>query len=135
MNIYFNNMCSKDLELEIIKKPYIPSPKKKISTVQLQGKDGNCYIDEGTYEDITIPIEFNFEYDPNELELKEIQIKNWLNNISDNTLKFENSMFYYKVKNIEMEDIQYSEVYEINTFTASFICCLLYTSPSPRDTR
>lgn len=123
MEIQFNNLNSKDLELEIIKKPFIPIPRKIVETKDINGKDGSYYIDKNTYEDIIVSIDFNFyATDHEDLELRVIRIQKWLNSINDNKLIINNSMFYYIVKNINISNIEYDGIYEINKFTVEFVC-------------
>ncbi len=84
-DIVFNGNKQSDLDLEIIKRPFIPIPKKKIKTIDIEDVDGSYYIDNGIYEDIVIQIEFNFI--ENNLDFIRQRIRNvtfWLENIKDN---------------------------------------------------
>ncbi|NFL39683.1 distal tail protein Dit [Clostridium botulinum] len=122
-NIYFNNKSNEDLGIEVIKRPFIPIPKRKIKTIDVEGHDGSYYVDEETYEDIVISIEFNFiENDLYNIRNRIRNIKFWLENIDDNKLKLDDDRsFYYKVKNLEIENFNYEELYEIQKFTVDFI--------------
>lgn len=123
MQIIFNKISTNDLDIKVVKKPFIPPPKKGVESIGIEGKDGNYYIDKETYEDISINVDFNFfSANNDDLELKSAKIQNWLNDIEDNKLIIDNSMFYFKVKNIEVSNIEYDGVYEISKFTVNFIC-------------
>ncbi|OSA88808.1 UNVERIFIED_ORG: phage tail protein [Clostridium botulinum] len=123
-DIIFNNMMQSDLDLEIIKRPFIPIPKRKIKTIDISDADGSYYMDNKIYEDIVIQIEFNFI--ENNLDFIRQRIRNvtfWLENIKDNKLRLMNDFdYYYKVKNVEIENFNYEELYEIQKFTVNFIC-------------
>ncbi|MCS6103570.1 phage tail protein [Clostridium botulinum] len=123
-DIIFNNMKQSDLDLEIIKRPFIPIPKRKIKTIDISDADGSYYMENETYEDIEISIEFNFI--ENNLDFIRQKIRNitfWLNNINDNKLRLMNDFeYYYNVKNVEMSEYTYDEIYEIQKFTVSFTC-------------
>ncbi len=123
-DIIFNNIRQSDLDLEIIKRPFIPIPKRKIKTIDISDADGSYYIDNKIYEDIVIQIEFNFI--ENNLDFIRQRIRNvtfWLENIKDNKLRLMNDFdYYYKVKNVEIENFNYEELYEIQKFTVNFTC-------------
>ena len=46
-----------DYGIIISKRPSIPSPKRRVSYVDIPGRDSNLKYDEGTFEDITIVVE------------------------------------------------------------------------------
>ncbi|NFE72536.1 phage tail protein [Clostridium botulinum] len=123
-DIIFNNMRQSDLDLEIIKRPFIPIPKRKIKTIDISDADGSYYINNEIYEDIIIQIEFNFiENNLDFIRQKIRTITFWLENIKDNRLRLMNDFdYYYKVKNVEIENFNYEELYEIQKFTVNFTC-------------
>lgn len=121
MDIYFNNKYSSEFDIEVIARPAIPISKNNYEIKNINGTDGNYYINKNTVDDITIPIDLNF-LDTDDIEQKIIKISNWLNYIEDNKLIIGRSQFYYKVKCIEASDIEDSGNYTIKKFTVNFIC-------------
>ncbi|NFE93717.1 distal tail protein Dit [Clostridium botulinum] len=121
-SIIFNKICNLDLDIDIIKRPIIPFPTKRISPKEVPGKDGCYYVDEGTYEDMIIPIEFNFiENDLDNIKPKVRNIKKWIDNIDDEKLILSDDPdMFYKVCKVELSNIEYEDLYEIQKFTVSF---------------
>ncbi|NFN17828.1 phage tail protein [Clostridium botulinum] len=122
-SIAFNKRCNLDLDLEIIKRPIIPFPTKRITPKDVPGHDGSYYIDEETYEDMIIPIEFNFvENDLDIIKSKVRNIKKWIDNIEDEKLILsDDPEMFYKVCKVELSEIAYEDLYEIQKFTVNFI--------------
>lgn len=101
--LIFNNLNSKfDLGLSIVKRPNIPSTSKNKMTKQIPGRDGLVYEEEGGYQDIVIPVEFNF-IEKNNLKERFRQIKLWVNEIQDNKLIFsDDPEWFYKVVDVKL---------------------------------
>ncbi|NRY61517.1 distal tail protein Dit [Clostridium beijerinckii] len=66
-----------DFGILISKRPSIPSPKRRINTINIPGRDSNLIFDEKTYEDITLSVECSVKDDQN-LANKIDDIKAWL---------------------------------------------------------
>jgi predicted phage tail component-like protein len=75
-----------DYGILISTRPTIPSPKRRVSAIDIPGRDSSLRYDEGTYEDITITIECAITGD-NILE-KIDEIKAWLYGAGENDLIF-----------------------------------------------
>lgn len=101
--LIFNNLNSKfDLGLSIVKRPNIPSTSKIKTTKQIPGRDGLVYEEEGGYQDIVIPVKFNF-IEKNNLKERFRQIKLWINEIQDNKLIFsDDPEWFYKVVDVKL---------------------------------
>jgi predicted phage tail component-like protein len=112
----------RDLNIKAIKRPNIPSPKRKHKQVPIEGRDGDLYIDEECYEDITISIDYNF-IDKRNFHEKCRSIKRWLNKIQENKLVLSDDHgVFYKVKKVEVSD-NIERIYKIiGKFTVKFIC-------------
>ena len=101
--LIFNNLNSKfDLGLSIVKRPNIRSTSKIKTTKQIPGRDGLVYEKEGGYQDIVIPVEFNF-IEKNNLKERFRQIKLWINEVQDNKLIFsDDPEWFYKVVDVKL---------------------------------
>lgn len=75
----------KDFGIYVEKRPNIPSPKRRISYVDVPGRDSALRRDEGTYEDITLSVECSLIGDPYS---KISSIKSWLLNAGESDLIF-----------------------------------------------
>lgn len=119
--VYFNNKRDLDFGIKATKRPSIPVQRKKLKSTSVNGTDGNVYIDDGTYEDITISVDFNF-IDRTNFQQKCRQIKKWLNKIENYQLKFSDDLgIFYKVKKVEIDDIE--RVYKVlGRFSVKFTC-------------
>jgi predicted phage tail component-like protein len=122
-NIDFNNNNSfGDFGLAIEHRPIIPVPKRRINQIVVPGRNGSLTEDEGTYEDMEIPVNFAFVNKENVYEQSRT-IVNWLNGtISDNHLIFSDDPdYYYKVKFVRTSDIERFMII-VGKFTATFVC-------------
>lgn len=120
--IIFNNSTSKDLKVEAIKRPSIPSPTRQYREKEVLGR-GKVYEDLGTYDDIQIPVDFNFfVHDPNDFNERFRQIKKWINNIKDKKLKFSDDLsFFYVVNKAEITSPT-REIKRLGKFSVTFTC-------------
>lgn len=76
----------KDYGIIIAKRPTLPSPKRRVSYVDVPGRDSSFRYDEGTYEDITIVVECTVK--GNKLAEKLDNIKSWLLGTGEGELIF-----------------------------------------------
>lgn len=121
--VIFNDNTSKDLGIAVIKRPSIPSPKRRYIEKEVQGRNGMLYEDLGTYEDIEINVEFNFiSWNPNKWNSNFRIIKKWINNIKDNKLKFSDDLgFFYLVNKTEITGSE-REFKRLGKFEVVFTC-------------
>jgi len=75
-----------DYGIIISKRPSLPSPKRRVSYIDIPGRDSNLRYDEGTYEDITITVECTVKGN-NILEQLD-NIKAWLFSAGESDLIF-----------------------------------------------
>ncbi len=120
--IIYNNKSNEELDIEVVKRPIIPVPIRRFKEIPIEGHDGNYYIDEETYDDITFPIEFNFvENDLDNIRSKVRNIKNWIEDMKDNKLILsDDPSVFYKVCKAELSEITYQNLYEIQNFNINF---------------
>lgn len=120
--IIFNNKNSEDLGVYVIKRPFIPIPKRKYETIEIEGSDGDYYSDD-EYEDIDITIEFNFESTQENIRPKIREITKWIEKDIDNKLVFsDDTTVFFKVSRVEFDNFNYEEIYEIQKFNVTFTC-------------
>lgn len=75
----------KDFGIYVEKRPNIPSPKRRVSYIDVPGRDSSLRRDDETYEDITLSVECSLIGDPYS---KISCIKSWLLNAGENDLIF-----------------------------------------------
>lgn len=75
-----------DFGIIISKRPSMPSPKRRVSYIEIPGRDSNLRYDEGTYEDITIAVECSIK--GNNIAEKLDDIKAWLFGLGESDLIF-----------------------------------------------
>lgn len=76
-----------DFGILISKRPSVPSPKRRVSFVNVPGRNSSIKFDEKVYEDITIAVECaikDFESLPDKID----EIKAWLFNAGESDLVF-----------------------------------------------
>lgn len=76
-----------DFGILISQRPNIPSPKRRINTINIPGRNSNLRFDEKTYEDITLTVQCSIK-DKQNLTNKIDNIKAWLFNLGENDLVF-----------------------------------------------
>lgn len=76
-----------DFGILISKRPSIPSPKRRISFIDIPGRDSTLRFDEGTFEDITIALECSVK-DSSNITSKIDDIKAWLFTAGESDLIF-----------------------------------------------
>jgi predicted phage tail component-like protein len=76
-----------DFGIFITKRPTIPSPKRRVSYIDIPGRHSRLRYDEGTFEDITIAVECTIK-DRENLLLKIDNIKSWLFGAGESDLIF-----------------------------------------------
>jgi predicted phage tail component-like protein len=76
-----------DFGILIAKRPTIPSPKRRVSYIDIPGRHSRLRYDEGTYEDINIAVECTVK-DRENLLYKLDNIKAWLFGIGESDLIF-----------------------------------------------
>lgn len=110
----------KDYGIIISKRPSLPSPKRRISYVEVPGRDSSFRYDEGTYEDITIVVECSVK--DNDLAEKLDNIKAWLFGSGEEVLIFsfqEDKKYIAQVVNL----IDFTQVFKYtSTFPIIFNC-------------
>lgn len=76
-----------DFGILIAKRPNIPLPKRRVSSVVIPGRSSSLKFDEGTYDDITITIECSI-IDKKDIIEKIDKIKEWLMTTGESDLIF-----------------------------------------------
>ena len=76
-----------DFGILIAKRPDLPSPKRRVSTINIPGRDSNLRFDEKTYEDITLTVECSVKDNLNVAD-KIDDIKAWLFGTGESDLIF-----------------------------------------------
>lgn len=83
---FANKNSSTDFGIFIEKRPNINSPKRRISYIEVPGRDSSLRYDEGTYEDVTIAVDCTIKGD-NLMERLD-SIKTWLYSAGESDLVF-----------------------------------------------
>lgn len=76
-----------DFDILISQRPSLPSPKRRINTINIPGRDSNLRFDEKTYEDLTITVECLVK-DNSNIASKIDDIKAWLFGTGESDLIF-----------------------------------------------
>lgn len=86
-----------------ISRPNIPSPSKRINEYDVLGRDGKLYEDTGFYDDIEIPVSFNYMTDKNRWFEAHRYFKKFFKGAKE--LQFnDDANFYYRIKKISISD-------------------------------
>ncbi len=109
-----------DYGIIITKRPTLPSPKRKVSYIQVPGRDSTLRYDEKTYEDITIAVECTVKGDDvlNKLD----GVKVWLYSAGESDLIFSFQQDKKYVAQV-VNSIDFRQVFKIaSQFVIIFNC-------------
>ena len=76
--IIYNGQMNTEFNVSVRYRPDMPTPAREYEAIKVEGRDGELYEDKGTYEDITIEIDFNFKAEPDEWQARFRKMKKWL---------------------------------------------------------
>lgn len=109
-----------DYNILISQRPSLPSAKRRVSYIDIPGRDSSFRYDEGTYEDITIAVECSIKDDNISDKLDEIKV--WLFSAGESDLIFSfQSDKKYKAQVVNA--IDFKQVYKIaSSFVILFNC-------------
>lgn len=105
----------------VMQRPDIPAGKKDYTVIDISGKDGVLYVDEGTVSDIEISVELNFMTLPQQWLEKYRIIKKWLLGELGNLKFTDDEEYFYKVKKVEITGTK-RKSREIGVLTVVFVC-------------
>lgn len=119
-SIEFNDISSKNMDVEIVRRPSIPSAIRNVEEQTVPGMNGSVFFDYNTYQSITIEIEMNFKTTPNNWNNRTSEMKQWIVGQGKLYLSDMQSEFY-KVKRAYISKSERSSK-NVGTFTAYFVC-------------
>lgn len=102
-----------------VKPPIIPTPKKRYNEVSIPGRDGIYYEDLETYDDIVLPIEFNFRSKDKTVDEAFRYFRRVLADTKE-LMRTSDPDMYYKIKKIEIGDLDRGTSETIGTFQCDF---------------
>lgn len=117
--LYFNNNSNLDMNLYITDYPTIELNNEVYDTQDIEGHNGSVYIDLDYYKDRTL--EFSFDLRCTNITEKLYEVKEWLLNVNDNRLVFNNDKCYmvkkvllnsFKQVNIHLAELEVSFIVE-----------------------
>ena len=119
-DVEYNIIRASDLKLLVKKRPDMPSPKKNYTETEVPGRDGMLVETDETYQDIPLPVEFNYGAEQWHSVFR--KAKQWLFSKGNGHLRFmDDAAFYYKVKKVEIEDNKRLSL-RVGNFIATFVC-------------
>ena len=117
--LYFNNNSNLDMNLYITDYPTIELNNEVYDTQDIEGRNGSVYIDLDYYKDRTL--EFSFDLRCTNITEKLYEVKEWLLNVNDNRLVFNNDKCYmvkkvllnsFKQVNMHLAELEVSFIVE-----------------------
>ena len=118
-----NGTAASSVGVYAIRRPNIPTPKRRISLITVPGADGAFTDDEETYEPIQFDIECNFmSKTPDTFADEARAVRQWLYSQQRSELIFsDDTEFFYKTQIILPSDIERTSN-RIGVFTISVTC-------------
>ena len=95
----------------------VPSAQRDVTEVEVPGRDGALYIDNGRFKPIVIPVKLNFK--SLETDYRKRKIERWLSGSGNLKFTYDNDIFY-KCKKVELSD--WESAARTGKITANFYC-------------
>lgn len=119
-HVFYAGSRDIDYGLMVVCRPKIPAPKKRVTITAVSGRVDDVSYEDGSYEDMTIPVEFNYVTRPEQWTEEFRQAILWLRR--SGVLQFSDDLgVFYKVRYIEIAGNERS-IKRLGKFTASFVC-------------
>ncbi|MDM5430840.1 phage tail domain-containing protein [Bacillus mycoides] len=115
-DIRINDKLGRNYHLCMVDRPKIPTAKKKIEFIEVDGRENGALTKEKGYEDVNFTVEFNLLEDENIKPLLR-KIKAWIMNAK--VVSFTDDYVYRKIKSVEIGDID-NEIEEYGKFQVTF---------------
>lgn len=115
-DIRINDRLGRDYYVCMVDRPKIPTAKKKIEFIEVDGRENGALTKNKGYEDVEFTVEFNLLEDENIKPLLR-GIKAWIMNAK--ILSFTDDFVYRKIKSVEIGDIE-NEIEEYGKFQVTF---------------
>ncbi|AXY08559.1 phage tail protein [Bacillus thuringiensis LM1212] len=116
VDIRINERLGQDYHLCMVERPNIPTSKKKIEFIDVDGRENGALTKEKGYEDVEFTVKFNLLEDENIKPLLR-KIKAWI--MSAKIVSFTDDYVYRKIKSVEIGDID-NEIEEYGKFEVLF---------------
>ena len=121
--VNYNGQNCVDVGLKAVKRPNIPTSQKRITEIVIPGRSGALHIDEGTYEGIEIPVEFNFIETPGNWAATLRKARGWIHGSGDGRLVFsDDDQYFYKVNYVRTDGDTERSLKRLGYLTAVFVC-------------
>lgn len=119
-SVAFKGQSCNEFDLLVKKRPDIPAPKRRITEIEVAGRDGVLIQADEVYEQITIPVQFNFMVDKKNWLETFRKAKAWLRG-SGRLEMSDDEDFFYKVLYCEITDSERTSQ-RLGNFVANFVC-------------
>lgn len=121
-DLEYNGINASSLQIFVREKVNIPSPRLKYTENEVQGRDGSLIESDEKYEDITIPVKFNYKTIESNWHEVFRKAKKWLFSNGTKKLIFsDDADYFYLVKRVEIGDNERLSD-RIGSFSVNFIC-------------
>lgn len=119
-DISYNGKSGMQHGIIVERRPSVPAPQKRVTEIEIPGRDGVLLESDETYGSITIPVEFNFLVPPNMWMDTYRRAKKWLSG-SGWLVLGDDQEYMYRVDNCAIADTERSS-WRLGRFTAEFLC-------------
>lgn len=119
-NISFKNENCAKYSIIPVRRPSVPAPEMRVEETEIPGMDGTLIETDGTYNNIVIPVEFNFLVAPDKWMAAYRRAKRWLTG-SGNLILGDDQEYFYKVLYCNITSTERTSR-RLGNFTAEFTC-------------
>lgn len=119
-NLSFNGENYARYSIIPARRPSVPAPEMRVEETEIPGMDGTLTEIDGTYENIVIPVEFNFLVPPDQWMDAYRKAKRWLTGTGELILG-DDQEYYYKVLFCNITSTERTSR-RLGNFEAEFTC-------------
>ena len=102
IDIEYANINASDFRIYATDFPSIPAPKEKVDEIVVPGRNGVLRTRTGKYEEVPIPIEFNYIGEESEWHSIWRKAKMWLANRNAKLKMADDSEYFYRISHVEL---------------------------------
>lgn len=120
LDIEYADMLGSSLNVFAKERPAVPAAKRRMKEIEIPGRDGKVYQDDGGYEPTEIKVVFNFR-DRNEDKViaRFRKIQRWLSAKESRLIFSDDTEVYYRISKVEVGELERTSG-RIGNFTATF---------------
>ena len=119
-DVIYGGIKGSDLRIYAKELPDIPAAKKRIEEIEIPGRDGKLYMEDGSFEETEITINFNYIGPESLWNERWRNAQEWLGKKNAELIFADDPDYYLKVNRVELGNIERTSR-KVGNFAATFL--------------